>query len=265
VTGRRKRPLDLPLSFKVALRRLASTVSHQTRRRGWLQLPPRDHVDVAVKPIPYLEIYERVLAPFRYRRCSILELGVWGGDSLAMWRNGLPRATIVGLDLEPPDINLGPRVRIVRGDQTDAELLRHIREEHAPDGFDVIIDDASHMGVTTARSLQGLYRDHLRSGGVYCIEDWGTGYLPDWPDGQELAGVVGADELDRSASAGDSDAAGPVHLPSHDVGMVGLVKRLVDHVAAGTTLAHLASEHVGDALMIAALEIYDGVIVLRKP
>jgi SAM-dependent methyltransferase len=248
-------------SLRAALEQSAATVSRHARRNGWLELPPRDDVDLSVKPPPYLPIYERVLAPYRYRRCSILELGVWDGDSLAMWRNCLPRATVVGVDLNPPQLDLGHRVHIVRGDQTDGEILGQVRRAHAPEGFDVIIDDASHLGLTTARSLQRLYREHLKPGGVYCIEDWGTGYLSDWPDGEELSGIVGVATLDESPSDGD----GPVHLPSHDVGMVGLVKRLVDHVAAGVTLAHLATEHVADALPIAALEVHDGVVVLRKP
>lgn len=240
-------------------------MARHARRGGWLRLPPRAEVDVSVKPAPYLGIYERVLAPFRFRRCALLELGVWGGDSLTMWRDGMPRATIVGLDLEPPALDLGRRVKLIRGDQTDGALLRRVRADHAPDGFDIIIDDASHLGVTTARSLQQLYREHLRPGGVYCIEDWGTGYLPTWPDGAELTGLVGSSELDQSPSGQEPDQTGPVYLPSHDVGMVGLVKRLVDHVAAGTTLAALATDHVEEPLDIAALEVYDGVVVLRKP
>jgi SAM-dependent methyltransferase len=239
--------------------------ARHARRSGWLQIAPKAAADMSVKPAPYLGIYEQVLAPLRFRRCALLELGVWGGDSLLMWRNGLPRATIVGLDLEPPAVDLGRRVRLVRGDQTDGDLLARVRADHAPDGFDVIIDDASHLGLTTARSLQRLYRDHLKPGGVYCIEDWGTGYLPTWPDGAELEGLVGSAELDRSPSAEDPDGTAPVHLPSHDVGMVGLVKRLVDHVAAGTTLTALATEHVDEPLAIAAMEVYDGVVVLRKP
>jgi hypothetical protein len=30
-----------------------------------------------------------------------------------MWRDAFPLATIVGVDLAPPDIDLGPRVHIV--------------------------------------------------------------------------------------------------------------------------------------------------------
>jgi len=240
-------------------------VSRQARRSGWLQLPARAATDVSVKPTPYLAHYERVLAPYRFRRCALLELGVWGGDSLRMWREGLPLATIVGLDLEPPALDLGRRVKLVRGDQTDGDLLRRVRNDYAPAGFDVIIDDASHLGVTTARSLQRLYQDHLKSGGVYCIEDWGTGYLSTWPDGEELKGLVGTSQLDRSASGDQLADDGPVHFASHDIGMVGLVKRLVDHVAAGTTLKHLATEHVEAPLDVAAMEVYDGVVVLHKP
>jgi SAM-dependent methyltransferase len=243
-------------------RRLAK---RHARRSGWLQIPPKAAADVSVKPAPYLGIYERVLGPLRFRRCALLELGVWGGDSLAMWRDGMPRATIVGLDLSPPAVDLGRRVKLVQGDQTDGELLRRVRAQYAPAGFDVIIDDASHLGVTTARSLQQLYREHLKPGGVYCIEDWGTGYLPTWPDGEELRGLVGAAQLDRSSSGDELADDGPVHIASHDIGMVGLVKRLVDHVAAGSTLAHLATEHVDGALDVSAMEVYDGVVILRKP
>ncbi|HEY2141444.1 MAG TPA: hypothetical protein VGG98_05235 [Solirubrobacteraceae bacterium] len=83
------------------------------------------------------------------------------------WRDAFPRATVVGVDLLPPDLDLGRRVHIVCGDQTDVDLTRRLREEHAPGGFEVIVDDASHIGITTARSLQALYSEHLRPGGLY--------------------------------------------------------------------------------------------------
>jgi hypothetical protein len=145
---------------------------------GWLKLPERTEADVAVKPAVYLPIYESLLAPLRDRPLKILELGVWGGDSLIMWRDSLPQATIVGVDLVPPDLELGPRVHIIHGNQTDGELMSRLRAEHAPAGFDVIIDDASHLGITTARSLQVLYAQHLRAGGIYIIEDTGTTARP---------------------------------------------------------------------------------------
>jgi SAM-dependent methyltransferase len=235
------------------------------RRRGWLQLPPPEGgYDIGVKPDVYLPVYEEVLGPLRFRRISILELGVWHGDSLEMWRDAFPRSTVVGVDLEPPPLELGPRVHVVRGDQTDGTLLTRLREQHAPGGFDVIIDDASHIGITSARSLQVLYRQHLRPGGTYIIEDWGTGYVPSWFDGGALTAPVGAAHLDASPAVMEEERPAPIPMPSHDIGLVGVVKRLVDHVASTTLGAH-QPDRLEEPLPIEWMRVHDGLVVLRKP
>ena len=241
-------------------------VRRHARRRGWLRLPsPPGGFDVGVKPDIYLPTYEELLGHLRFRRFTILELGVWHGDSLQMWRDAFPRARIVGVDLEPPpDLALGPRVHIVRGDQTDGTLLTRLREQHAPDGFEVIIDDASHMGITSARSLQQLYRQHLRAGGTYIIEDWGTGYVPAWFDGGDLQAPVGIAHLDASPAAMQEDRPAPIPMPSHDIGLVGVVKRLVDHVASTTLGAH-QPDRLEEPLPIDWMRVHDGLVVLRKP
>ena len=221
---------------------------------GWLTIPAGDP---GVKPAAYLPLYEELLGGLRDQRFNLLELGVWKGDSLVMWRDAFQQATIVGVDLSPPELDLGPRVHVVRGDQADGAFLDRLRIDHAPGGFDVIIDDASHVGQLSARSLRALYRQHLRPGGLYVIEDWGTGYMGNWPDGAAPAGVIGAEQLDE---------AGPVEpnrMPSHDSGMVGLVKRLVDHTAAGTLRAH-QPEWIAEALPIEWMQVYDGIVVLKK-
>jgi hypothetical protein len=235
-----------------------------TRRQGWLRLPAGRTRDSVVKPAGYLPIYERLLAVMQRRAFTLLELGVWGGHSLEMWRDSFPRATIIGVDLAPPDLQLGDRVHIVRGDQADAALMRQVRERLAPGGFHVIIDDASHFGVTTARSLQALYAEHLRPGGLYCIEDWGTGYLTNWHDGGQLAAPIAAQLLDSSDMPLQPDVDVPISMPSHDIGMVGLVKRLIDHTARGT-VGLSQPEAVCDALAIESMTVWDGIVALRKP
>lgn len=227
---------------------------------GWLVLPEREDTDGAVKPAAYLPTYEELLAPLRDRAFSLLELGVWTGDSLAMWRDCLPQATIVGVDLQPPDLDLGDRVVVARGDQSDGAFLRGLREAHAPDGFDVIIDDASHLGQLTARSLQILYRDHLKPGGIYVIEDWGTGYMPSWPDGARIGSRLDVASLDAADDLADDGAS----MPSHPIGMVGVVKRLIDHVATGSVTA-LTPEMVGETLPIDTMVVKDGLVILHKP
>jgi hypothetical protein len=193
---------------------------------GWLRL--RENPEVGwPKSARHVRTYEQVLASFREERFALLELGVAGGDSLAMWRDGFPHATIIGVDIEVPAVNLGPRVHIVQGDQRDGELLTRIRESLAPDGFQVIIDDASHQGTHSARSIQALFVDHLRAGGLYIIEDWRVGYYAPY------SAPLTVSALDETAAPDGGE--GP--MPSHDHGLVGLVKRVVDHLGAETIQA----------------------------
>jgi hypothetical protein len=165
----------------------------------------------------------------------------------------------VGVDLTPPDIDLGPRVHIIRGDQADAELMQRLRNEYAPSGFDVIIDDASHIGTITARSIQILYSEHLRPGGLYCIEDWGTGYWPDWHDGGPMEALLDVQNLDAAEPYKENAAL----MASHDLGIVGLAKRLIDHTASGT-VRYAQPDIVGDVLAIESMSVWDGIVALRK-
>lgn len=243
------------------VRKAALKLLRPSSRRRWLRLPEDRQADQAVKPPPYLPVYEQLLAPLRKQPFVLLELGVWNGHSLEMWRDAFPRAIIIGVDLRPPDMDLGPRVHIIEGDQTDAALMRSLRDDHTHGGFDVIIDDASHLGVTTARSLQALYAEHLRPGGLYCIEDWGTGYLLNWPDGGPLTTTLDVRNLD---SARAPATTGALSMPSHDLGVVGVIKRLLDHTAGGT-VRFAQSEAAGEILDIESMCVWDGIVALRKP
>jgi SAM-dependent methyltransferase len=248
---------------QTAAKSFAATARKHTRRRGWLEMPERPELTLAPKPAFLMPVYEELLGHLRRRPVKILELGIWGGDSLQMWRDGFPRARIVGVDLKPPDHDFGPRVTMLTGDQADADLMHRISHEHAPDGWDVIIDDASHLSIPTARSLKALYRDHLKPGGVYIIEDWGTGYWPFWWDGGDLAEPISVERLDHGTEELDFDKRTPIPLPSHDYGMAGLVKRLVDHVIAANIDA--TSPHLVDSyLPIDSLRVFPFLVALTK-
>lgn len=244
------------------MKRAGGRARRLSRRHDWLQISHED--DVTVKPAPYLPVYEELLGRLRYHRFNLLELGVWKADSMMMWRDAFPLATIVGVDLNPPRVDLGPRVHMFAGDQADSELLDRIAAQHAPSGFDVIIDDASHIGPVTARSLKALYERHLRSGGLYIIEDWGTGYVPGWPDGGEPSALIGAGQLDDAISVAGANGEGEAQrMASHDFGMVGLVKRLVDHTAAGTLSVH-QPRWIDHPLAMQWMRVQDGLVIIKK-
>jgi len=171
---------------------------------------------------------------------------------LLLWRDHFPKGTIVGLDLNPiqlPD-DTG-RVFTYQGPQQDTQLLDRLARERAPEGFDIIIDDCSHIAAYTRASFWHLFDHHLKPGGLYVIEDWGTGYWGDWPDGSAYRTRrrgAGFDPVlhrwtlrlaDLKPSTDRLPLVGPAlrllkrallerQCRSHDAGMVGFVKELVD-------------------------------------
>jgi hypothetical protein len=115
----------------------------------------------------------------------LLELGVHEGASLLLWRDYFPHGTVAGIDIElPKNFESTERVHLFEGSQGDTGFLSEVARRVAPDGFDIIIDDASHMGELTRTSFWHLFDHHLKSGGLYVIEYWGTGYWDHWPDGR---------------------------------------------------------------------------------
>jgi SAM-dependent methyltransferase len=169
-----------------------------------------DRYDTDKVPNGYLRTYDRIFEPLIDRPVRVLELGVRSGGSLRLWRDYFPNGIIAGLDVEPlPSEPNGDRIRIYQGRQEDTSVLSKIAVEVAPDGFDIVIDDASHIAAPTRTGFWHLFDNHLKPGGVFAIEDWGTGYWERWPDG-------------RAWRAGEP----------HHAGMVGFIKELIDEQGA---------------------------------
>ena len=168
----------------------------------------------------YLAEYARLFEGIREQELKILELGVFAGASLMIWRDYLPRATIVGIDINemPPAIAGDRRIHFLRGSQDDPAVLDAAVRE-AGGAFDIIIDDASHIGWLTKRSLGYLFPRWLKPGGWYVIEDIGTAYLPEYPDGRAY-----------QPPPWDDAAAETREYESHRFGLMGLVKQLADHM-----------------------------------
>jgi hypothetical protein len=132
----------------------------------------------------YLRNYEEYFHPLVDKEVRLLELGIYKGGSLLLWRDYFERGLIVGLDLQTVEVSdPSGRIRTYEGRQQDTELLDRIAKENAPEGFDIIIDDCSHIGELTRISFWHLFDNHLKVGGLYVIEDWSTGYWDGWFDG----------------------------------------------------------------------------------
>lgn len=239
-----------------------------------LELPVMSTVDLSAydtdKSQTYLANYEREFGQLFDEPIRLLELGIQRGGSMLLWLDLLPRAQIAGLDLNEVRLPPNPRLHIYQGFQQDAAILDRIATEVAPDGFDVIIDDASHIGKYTAESFWQLFPRHLKPGGVYVIDDWGCAYWPEWHDGHAYGGPRSAigdlrgatpipdgpgllEQIRRQVRTSARPIAAKMspntrrhfqnlymraegatlkrRFKSHDYGMAGFVKQLVDAVA----------------------------------
>ena len=146
----------------------------------------------------YLPYYlERVKDPKR-----ILEVGVKTGGSLLLWcETWKSLDLVVGIDVAPPEQALHPKITVFQGDQSDATMLDRIGRDLGP--FDVVIDDASHLGMASYSTFQALW-PHVASGGLYVVEDWGTGYWEHWPDGEQYPGQDAAGTHCRHGGYGEA-------------------------------------------------------------
>jgi len=213
--------------------------------------------------------YERHLDHLRDRPLKILEIGVYTGSSIAVWEEYFPNAIIVGMDILQIDRKFGDRVHIVKGSQADEKLLKKISDRYAPDGWDIIIDDASHIGRLSKVTLWYLFPNHLKKGGLYFIEDWGTGYWDDWPDGKHISapehneheGGTIARILSRAPILAEKIAK--KRFPNHDYGMVGLVKQMVDE--AGTdSIKPKSSDQPSRGTMFEYMEVNFAFVMVKK-
>ena len=134
----------------------------------------------------YTDVYEAYLWPMRHQEIRLLEIGLgvkgdawntWiaqgrnadGGASIKMWAEYFPRAHIFGVDINPASYLNTDRITTFIADQGSPAQLRAMVET-AGSNFDVIIDDGSHRADHQQIAF-GVLFDHLRTGGLYFIED----------------------------------------------------------------------------------------------
>lgn len=127
--------------------------------------------------VTYLHIYERYFRDLRNSEITLLEIGVHRGASIRMWYDYFPKAKIFGIDINPACHRFeNDRTRIFIGEQQNLAFLDKVVE--ASKGFDVVIDDGSHINAFTLASFGHLW-PAIHSAGIYIIEDLANSYTKD--------------------------------------------------------------------------------------
>ena len=145
----------------------------------------------------FLPIYSRTLESIRQSATRVMEVGVFYGSSILMWRDYFTKAEVVGVDPfagllghgvrfpEPRKFlerwqqgKAGERIKLIEADQADtSHLERTVRELQPGGAFDMIIDDGSHKHRDQQQTM-GYLLPLLKPGGVYIIEDIHTSLQP---------------------------------------------------------------------------------------
>jgi O-antigen biosynthesis protein len=141
----------------------------------------------------YLDVYERVLVPYRERPIAFVEVGVQNGGSLELWAKYFADARVViGCDANPACGALrfdDPRIALLIGPINSPPVYREITAR-APQ-IDVFIDDGSHHSRDIVNSFCNYFQ-HVAPGGLYIVEDLHCAYFRDWGGGySEPAGAMG--------------------------------------------------------------------------
>ncbi|WP_104019861.1 class I SAM-dependent methyltransferase [Roseovarius nitratireducens] len=130
----------------------------------------------------YFQVYEREMGRFLKQPISFLEIGIFKGGSIPMWKDYFPdgsRLTFIDIDPACKAFEIeGTNVRI--GNQADPEFLTSLAGELGP--FDVVLDDGSHVCAHQIASFESLWQ-HLTNGGLYMVEDCHTSYWPGFGGG----------------------------------------------------------------------------------
>lgn len=133
-----------------------------------------DKGTVAYEAHGYTEEYSKYIPSKGHY--NLLEIGVWHGDSVKMWREYNPDMNIRAVDIDESclkwlDSSFHPCIYI--GDATNPVFMKEIIDAH--ENPDFIVDDGSHRCDDIIKAFDILY-PHLKCGGYYFIEDLHASY-----------------------------------------------------------------------------------------
>jgi hypothetical protein len=125
------------------------------------------------KSLHYFDIYHRHFKKFIGRDVNVLEIGIYSGGSLEMWRQYFGKGChIYGVDIVPAcTVYKSDKIDVFIGDQADRNFWKRFKE--AVPKIDILIDDGGHDPEQQIITLEEMF-PHIQPGGVYLCEDIGS-------------------------------------------------------------------------------------------
>lgn len=134
------------------------------------------------KRLQYLDIYDRYFSKFRGTDLVFLEIGVYKGGSLKLWKEYFGnKAKIIGIDINPDCKKYrDEQIEIEIGMQESKYFWDYIKRKYPH--VDIVLDDGGHTMKQQISTLTEMF-PHLDNNGVYMCEDVFTSYWNQWGGG----------------------------------------------------------------------------------
>lgn len=131
------------------------------------QITPTDHFGWHAA---YLDVYEKLFAPFKEEAITLLEIGTDGGGGLRMYQDYFPKGRIVGVDVSPTPDAAKDQPRITHY-ETDAYTPNAVVQfKLGFHEFQVVIDDGPHT-LGSQEFFCANYPALLAKDGILICED----------------------------------------------------------------------------------------------
>ncbi len=130
----------------------------------------------SVKHSTYFDTYDALFERYRGKEITFVEIGIFTGGSLFMWRDYLgDKARIIGIDLNPNAVKWEEHgFEIFIGSQSDEDFWEDFIKKVGP--IDVVLDDGGHTYEQQIVTTECLI-DSIKDGGMLVVEDTHTSYL----------------------------------------------------------------------------------------
>ena len=119
------------------------------------------------------EVYQNIFLPLKDSTKKFVELGVYEGGSINIWKNFFENSQIIGLDSSFTSTNIRDldRISLVEVNSAIKDNLENFAEQHTD--IDIFMDDGSHVMRDQQMTLGVLFKS-IKPGGIYILEDLHT-------------------------------------------------------------------------------------------
>ena len=138
------------------------------------------------KHLRYLRVYDHYFSRFREKEnLTIVEVGVFGGGSLQLWKKYFGKnVRVIGIDIDPRCKQYEEdRIEIYIGSQSDRNFWKEFKKKVGK--VDLFIDDGGHTMLQQRVTFEEMY-DCVASDGIYICEDCATSYWPSMGGGYKV-------------------------------------------------------------------------------